>query len=165
MSRNLVVHFKRMTYLVEPSPETLALGGKRVRVYEWEDGRVEIHCQGQPLPYSLFNNNQCVSQGAVVENKRLGVVLSVIQAAQAERDRGRLAGKGLTNREKERVVAARVAAEVPPPPPEQPAEDRLGGMLSFLEVFADQQKARRKMDSLKAAFRRKGQLGAALDGN
>jgi hypothetical protein len=29
MSRNLVVHFKRVTYLVEPGPETLPFGGKR----------------------------------------------------------------------------------------------------------------------------------------
>src|SRR4051812_29259129 len=33
MSRNLVVHFKRATYLVQPGPETLPLAGKRVRVF------------------------------------------------------------------------------------------------------------------------------------
>jgi hypothetical protein len=36
LSRNLTVHFKRVTYLVEPGPDTLPLGGKRVRIYEWE---------------------------------------------------------------------------------------------------------------------------------
>ena len=34
MSRNLVVRFKGITYLVEPSPETLRFAGKRVRVFE-----------------------------------------------------------------------------------------------------------------------------------
>jgi hypothetical protein len=79
MSRNLVVHLKRITYLVEPGLETLRFAGKRVRVFEWEDGRVEI--RGQLLPYSLFDKNRCVDQGAVVENKHLGAVLSVIQAS------------------------------------------------------------------------------------
>lgn len=42
MSRNLTVHFKRVTYLVEPGPETLPFGEKRVQVRVGEDGRVEI---------------------------------------------------------------------------------------------------------------------------
>jgi hypothetical protein len=107
MSRNLTVHFKRVTYLVEPGPETLPLGGKRVRVREWEDGRVEILCAGRTLPYSIFDKNPHVAAGAIVENKRLGAVLAVIQAAQDERDRTRLASKKLTIREKERILAAR----------------------------------------------------------
>src|ERR1022692_3200388 len=79
MSRNLTVHFKRVTYLVEPGPETLPLGGKRVIVREWEDGRVEIQCAGRTLPYSIFDKNPHVAAGAIVENKRLGAVLAVIQ--------------------------------------------------------------------------------------
>ena len=79
MTRNLTVHFKRVTYLVEPGPETLPLGGKRVIVREWEDGRVEIQCAGRTLPYSIFDKNPHVAAGAIVENKRLGAVLAVIQ--------------------------------------------------------------------------------------
>jgi len=116
MSRNLVVHFKRITYLVEPGLETLRFAGKRVRVFEWEDGRVEIRCEGQLLPYSPFDKNRCVHQGAVVENKRLGAVLSVIQASQLERDKVRLASKKLTLREKERIGAAQIAAGLSPHP-------------------------------------------------
>ncbi len=79
MSRDLVVHFKRRAYLVTPTWETLPLGGKAVRVHEWEDGRVELHCEGRVLPYSIFDKNPIVSQGAIVENKRLGAVLAAIQ--------------------------------------------------------------------------------------
>ena len=82
MSRNLTVHFKRVTYLVEPGPETLPLSGKRVQVREWEDGRVEIQCEGRTLPYSIFDKNPHVAAGAIVENKRLGTVLALIQATQ-----------------------------------------------------------------------------------
>ena len=55
---------------------------------------------------------RCVDQGAVVENKRRGAVLSVIQASQAERDQKRLASKKVTLREKKRIEAARIAAGV-----------------------------------------------------
>lgn len=96
MSQNLTVRFKRVTYLVERSPENLALARKRVLVHEWEDGRVELHCEGRRLPYSVFDNNPVVSQGAIIENKRLGAVLSVIRAAQADRER--LASKKLIGR-------------------------------------------------------------------
>jgi hypothetical protein len=58
-----------------------------------EDGRVEIHCAGRTLPFSIFDKNPHVAAGAIVENKRLGAVLAVIQAAQDERDRTRLASK------------------------------------------------------------------------
>ncbi len=38
-------------------------------------------------PYSIFDQNPCVSQGAIVENKRLGAVLSTIQVTQAAASR------------------------------------------------------------------------------
>src|SRR6267154_1098364 len=110
MSRNLVVHFKRVSYLVEPGPETLPFAGKRVRIFQREDGRVEIRCEGRLLPYSRFDKHRCVNQGTVVENKRLGAALSVIQASQLERDKVRLASKRLTLREKDRIEAARITA-------------------------------------------------------
>jgi hypothetical protein len=47
MSRNLVVHYKRVSYLIEPTPEKLNFGRRKVRIHEWEDGRVEIHCDGR----------------------------------------------------------------------------------------------------------------------
>jgi hypothetical protein len=76
----------------------------------WADGRVEIRCQGRKLPYSIFDKNPQVDQGAIVENKRLGAVLAFIHAAQQERDRVRLASKKLTLREKARIrLAARQA--------------------------------------------------------
>jgi len=93
MSRNLVVHFKRVSYLVEPGPETLPFAGKRVRVFRWDDGRVEIRCAGRLLPASPFDKNRCVDQGAIVENKRLGAVLSVMQARSCSVTRHACAGR------------------------------------------------------------------------
>jgi hypothetical protein len=153
LTRNLVVNFKRVTYLVEPNPDTIPLGGKRVQLRQWDDGRVEIYCEGRLLPYTVFDQNPLVSQGEVVENKRLGAVLSTIQVAQDERDRVRLASKKLTLREKDRIGAARRAAgrsEVPtarPAAEEAPSVgDRLGPMLSFLKTFDRGQKAPTKAE-------------------
>jgi hypothetical protein len=42
LSKNLTLHYKRETYLVEPGPETLALAGHRCRIHEREDGRIEV---------------------------------------------------------------------------------------------------------------------------
>jgi hypothetical protein len=153
LSRNLTVHFKRVTYLVEPGPDTSHLGGKRVRVYEWEDGRVEIHAEGRSLPYSIFDENPHVTQGAIVENKRLGAALAVIQAAQGERDRMRLQSKKLTIRQKDRLRAA--------PEASQPSQlttqncDRLGAVAAYFQQFEKEQEERRKAQNLKAAQHRK----------
>jgi hypothetical protein len=32
-----VVHHDRVTYLVQPGPDTLPLGGQKARVFQWED--------------------------------------------------------------------------------------------------------------------------------
>jgi transposase len=147
MSRNLTVHFKRVTYLVEPGPKTLPLGGKRVRVHEWDDGRVEIHAGGSPLPYSIFDQHPHVTQSAIVENKRLGAVLAVIQAAQIERDRKRLTSKKLTIRQKDRIRAACEANRAP-------AHSTNGAVAAFFEQFEKDQTERRQTRNLRAAQRR-----------
>ncbi len=148
MSRNLTVHFKRVTYLIEPGPETLPLGGKRVRVLEWEDGRVEIQCAGQTLPYSIFDQNPHVAAGAIVENKRLGAVLAVIQTAQDERDRTRLASRKLTIRQKDRIRAASKASRAQAP------SSAAGAVAAFLDQFKIDQKERTKSQILRATQRR-----------
>ena len=150
MSRNLTVHFKRVTYLIEPGPETLPLGGKRVQVREWEDGRVEIQCAGRTLPYSIFDQNPHVAAGAIVENKRLGAALAVIQAAQEGRDQVRLASKKLTLRQKDRIRAAGEACRTPT----LSIGAGTGAVAAFLEQFNKDQKERTKAQNLRAAKRR-----------
>jgi hypothetical protein len=124
-----------------------------VRVYEWEDGRVEIHGEGRSLPYSIFDQNPHVTQGVVVENKQLGAALTIIQAAQSERDRIRLDSKKLTIRQKDRIRAARDASQ--PSEPVTTNCDRLGAVASYFQQFEKEQEERRKAKNLKAARRRK----------
>jgi len=104
LSRNLTLQHKRIVYLVEPRPETLALAGERCRVHEHENGEIEIRHAGQQLRCRAFvNRDPHVTQAAVVANKRLGAVLSQIRSEQQERDRRRLASRNLTLRQKNRL--------------------------------------------------------------
>ena len=105
MSRNLVVHYRRVSYLIEPTKEALKLGGRKVSVHEWHDGRVEIRYGGVTLAYSTVDSEPHVSPGDVVENKRLGAVLATIQAAQTKRDEARLASRKMTVVQKDRLRA------------------------------------------------------------
>ena len=113
LTRNLTLHYKRVIYLVEPAPETLRLAGEICRVHEFEDGRIEVFHAGERLPCRVFyDKDPHVTQGAIVANKRLGAVLTHIQAQQRERDRERLGrGSKLTLRQKERIRAARDHAD------------------------------------------------------
>jgi hypothetical protein len=112
LSRNLTFRYNRVTYIVEPGPETLPLMGERCRVYEYEDGRVEVRHKDTPLPFRVFfDKNPHVTQGAIVDDKRLGAVLSKIRRDQQERDRKRLASRRLTMRQKDQIRAAINRAE------------------------------------------------------
>jgi hypothetical protein len=153
LSRNLVVHHDRVTYLVQPGPDTLPLGGQKVRVFQWEDGRVELRHGDHNLPYSVFDEAAAVAQGAIVDNKRLGTAIYAIRVLQAERDEARLASKKLTVRQKERIRAA-AATRTPPPATPGTSSDRLAGVLSYLRDFEAEQKARTHRQNRRAAFRR-----------
>jgi hypothetical protein len=108
MSRNLVVHFKRTSYLVTPGPKTLPLGGERVLIHERVDGSVDIVCEGRSLPYSTPQSHTPLTPGAVVANKNLSAALELSRAMQADRDRERLASRKLTLRKKERLRQSRL---------------------------------------------------------
>jgi hypothetical protein len=114
LTRNLTLHYKRVIYLVEPGSETLPLAGERCCVHEYEDGRIEVRHAGKILPCRVFfDKDPHVDPGAIVAHKRLGAVLTKIQADQRERDRQRLASPSLTLRQKDRIRAAQAHAAAP----------------------------------------------------
>lgn len=116
LSENLTLNYKCITYLMEPGPETLPLRGSRVRVYEDADGNVAIRHEGKLLPSSpFFDKKPMVRQADIVENKRLGHILALIQADQRKRDNERLASRKLTLRQKRRIKAAREVADTVTP--------------------------------------------------
>lgn len=117
LSKNLTLNYKRVVYLVEPGPETLPLAGRRCRIYEHEDGRIEVRHGEQSLRYEvLFDHQPHVAQAAIVSNKRLDAVLAKISSDQQERDRTRLANRNVTLRQKQRIRASMTRADLQEPP-------------------------------------------------
>jgi hypothetical protein len=113
ISKELTVQFQRGRYLIEPSPETLELRGRRCRVHEYYDGRVELRYEGRLLSFTVFEEQRRVTQGDIVANKRLGAVLATIQADQRKRDAETLASPRVRNRRKERIRKVRELADAP----------------------------------------------------
>ncbi len=112
LSKNLTVHYKSILYIVEASPEAIPLAGKPCRIYEPEQGPIEIRCQGTLLPARIFHDkNPHVRQGVIVENKRLAAVLTKIRDDQRERDSRWLASHRVSLRDKERIREAQDRAD------------------------------------------------------
>jgi hypothetical protein len=86
VSQNLLLHYERKLYVLVDTPDNRRLIGKYVEVFQYPDGSIEIRVAGRALPYSLYINSGLIEQGAIVENKRLGHALQVLQAAQARRE-------------------------------------------------------------------------------
>lgn len=114
LSKNLTLSYKKVIYMVKPSVDTNKLRGHHCDIFEWEDGFVELWCEGRRLPHSIFTKERHVQQAEIVSNQRLGVVLEKIREQQEIRDRARLESPKTTLREKRllREAIAR-AAEVP----------------------------------------------------
>jgi hypothetical protein len=99
VSRQLVVNYNRMKFMLRPDKTPAALAGKVVDIYDFPDGRLEIRWKGLPLSYSVFDHLQRVSHAAIIENKRLGEVLAWIKQQQDKHPhyRGNLAGPRRSN--------------------------------------------------------------------
>jgi hypothetical protein len=168
MSRDLVVHYKRKTYLIQATDETRPLTGtkREVEVHESADGRVEIQYHGLTLPHVVHDPQAHIPQGEIVESKRLGAVLTAIQASHEIRDTERLLSKKVTLRQKARILKARAEANLPltpslptapkgPPIPEPVA--------AYIAQFREEQRLKRKRQSdIGNERKRQREVAAAL---
>jgi hypothetical protein len=84
VSHALTVQYDRVMFILQPSDITRALPRKKVTVYDFPDGRIEVRHKGLALPYRTFDRITRVDQGAIVENKRLSEALEMCRKLQAE---------------------------------------------------------------------------------
>jgi hypothetical protein len=99
VSRSLTLLNDRVIYLLEDTVANRKLIGRYIDVWEYPDGRIEIRAAGVALSYVPYDKLAEIDQGAVIEHKRLGHVLQVAQALQAQRDNRRISGSpSRTNR-------------------------------------------------------------------
>lgn len=83
VTHNLTLHYDRMMLLLDPTPLTRGLARKQVEVVNYPDGRFAVRYEGVSLPFRVFDKIQTVPAGEVVDNKRLGAALALIQKQQA----------------------------------------------------------------------------------
>ena len=83
VTRNLTLHYDRMMLLLDPTPLTRGLVGKKVEVVNYPDGRFAVQFNGAALGFKVFDKIRTVQPGAIVDNKRLSAVLELVKAQQA----------------------------------------------------------------------------------
>lgn len=86
VSNSLTLQYDKVIFILEPNDLTRGLAKNRVTIVDHADGRLAIRHKGVDLPYRTFDRLQRVDQGAIVENKRLGTVLTYIAERQKEMD-------------------------------------------------------------------------------
>jgi len=86
VSSRLTFQIDHSLYMLTDSIEARAQIGKDTDVFEYPDGRIEVRANDAALPYTIYDKLPVVSQGAIVENKRLGHVLQIVQELQKKRD-------------------------------------------------------------------------------
>jgi hypothetical protein len=60
-------------------------------VVNYPDGRFAVQFEGTSLSFRVFDKIQTVTQGAIVENKRLGAALAMVKAQQTAYERSGVA--------------------------------------------------------------------------
>ncbi len=86
VTHSLTVQYDRVIYLLNDTVETRKLIHQYIEVYEYPDGRIELHANGMIFDYQRYDRLSEINQGAVVEHKRLSHVLQAAQLIQAQRD-------------------------------------------------------------------------------
>jgi transposase len=99
LSRALTLQYDKILFILEPVEQAKAAIGKRVTVVDYPDGRLAIRYNGVELAYRTFDKIQQVDQGAIVENKRLGVALTFIREEQLRREPQRRSTKAPRRRD------------------------------------------------------------------
>jgi len=84
VSNSLTLQYDKVLFLLDSTPITCTLRRKRVTVADYPDGQLKIFHNGVELAYRRYDKIRHVTQGAVVENKRLGAVLSHIRCLQQQ---------------------------------------------------------------------------------
>ncbi len=95
VTEQLTLSYDRRQIILERSEIAEGLAGKYVELYDFFD-RMEVRWKGVSLPYRVFNKDQRVTHTAIVENKRLGHALAIVEAQQERK----VEAKVLTNSEK-----------------------------------------------------------------
>lgn len=107
VSDNLTLNHKRVLYVLEDTVENRKLRGHHLAVHENKDGELTIRHGSRVIRHHAHAKDEArISQGAIVENKRLDGALAWIAERQRKRDLQHLADPKVSLRNKARIRAA-----------------------------------------------------------
>jgi len=86
VSARLTLRNDKLLYMLKDTAGARTQIGQYIDVVEYPDGCIELRANGAALAYSIYDKLPEVDQTAIVENKRLGHVLQIIQEVQKKRD-------------------------------------------------------------------------------
>jgi hypothetical protein len=84
LSKSLTFQYDKILYLVEPTEENSRIAGEKILAFDYPDGTLAFRHGNRTLKYQMFDKLDCISQGRIVDNKRLGAVLKLAQEKQDE---------------------------------------------------------------------------------
>jgi hypothetical protein len=99
LSQSLTLQYDNILFMIEPSEFAQAAIGRRVEVVDFPDGRLEVRYKGRSMPYRTFDKLRRVTETAVLENKRLGGLLTLIRQSQQAEPPGQRTRKGPKRRD------------------------------------------------------------------
>lgn len=87
LTKSLTFRYDKIIYLVDPTEENSRIAGENIMVYDYPDGTLAFKYGHRSLSYQAFDKLDCIDQGKIVDNKRLGAVLKLAQAKHEELER------------------------------------------------------------------------------
>lgn len=82
VTQALSLSYNKVSFILEPTPLTRRLAGQFVMVCEYPDGRVDIRYDDKPLPHRRFDKLRRISDGDIVDGKRLSAALALAKEMQ-----------------------------------------------------------------------------------
>jgi hypothetical protein len=82
LSKSLTFQYDKILYLVEPTEENSRIAGEKILAFDYPDGTLSFRYGSRTLEYQVFDKLDCISQGRIVDNKRLGAVLKLAQESR-----------------------------------------------------------------------------------
>lgn len=86
LSQALTLRYDKVLFILDPTDLAKRLAGKKVVVYDYPDGRLEIVYEGTALSYRTFDKLRSVNRAEIVGNKRLDAALTMVAEMQAGRE-------------------------------------------------------------------------------
>lgn len=99
LSQSLTLQCDNILFMIEPSEFAQAAIGQRVEVVDFPDVRLEVRYKGSSMPYRTFDRLRHVTETAVLENKRLSGLLTVIRQDQQAKPPGQRTSRGPRRRD------------------------------------------------------------------